>query len=510
MVKISESRGFAQARSLSFSFEGTAADLDAALSPDTIPHNLGAIPTTVVAQFQLGNGRWSVISDINLYIEATDTALHSAANTFASISGAGTNIRLTAATGSPSIAVPFATGISAGLLSSQAQDIGGFKTFTDGLAGSLTGDVSGNAGTVTNGVYTIGAQTIAGVKTFNSTIVGDIDGNAATATLATSVINGAYVNLANTFTAQQFFTDGLELKSGGVASTDNFRLVANASSNVVAFISETGTASEGQISLGNASTSATSGTPAVRIRGSGDSFLTGGSFGVGTSSPAVIGDFRAATSSLSRVQVKNTASGSAGFIADAATNGDAFMYFSENGTVEWVMGHDSSNSSAFVIGTGSVVGASNAIRITTSGALVVTDTIVGNGGLDVVGVYNSTTANAANVHVDSGGVFRRSTSALKYKREVEDLDYGLETVMKQRPVRYKSKCEDDCLDDWFIGFISDWEEEHVPELISYGKDGVIEGFEYSKQTAVNTKAIQELKAEKDALEARVAALESGA
>ena len=53
-------------------------------------------------------------------------------------------------------------------------------TFNDGATGNLTGNVTGNAGTVTNGVYTTGNQTIAGTKTFSSTIAG----NAATATLA--------------------------------------------------------------------------------------------------------------------------------------------------------------------------------------------------------------------------------------------------------------------------------------------------------------------------------------
>ena len=43
-------------------------------------------------------------------------------------------------------------------------------------------NVSGNAGTVTGGVYTTGNQTIAGTKTFSSPIAGDITGNAATVT----------------------------------------------------------------------------------------------------------------------------------------------------------------------------------------------------------------------------------------------------------------------------------------------------------------------------------------
>ena len=42
--------------------------------------------------------------------------------------------------------------------------------------------LTGNASTVTNGVYTTGNQTIGGIKTFSSTIYGSINGNASTAT----------------------------------------------------------------------------------------------------------------------------------------------------------------------------------------------------------------------------------------------------------------------------------------------------------------------------------------
>lgn len=48
------------------------------------------------------------------------------------------------------------------------------------LTGSST-SCTGNAATVTNGVYTTGTQTISGTKTFNATISGSINGNAATA-----------------------------------------------------------------------------------------------------------------------------------------------------------------------------------------------------------------------------------------------------------------------------------------------------------------------------------------
>lgn len=55
-------------------------------------------------------------------------------------------------------------------------------------ATTFTGNLTGNASSVTNGVYTQGIQTIGGAKTFSTIITGNISGNAGTATkLATSV-----------------------------------------------------------------------------------------------------------------------------------------------------------------------------------------------------------------------------------------------------------------------------------------------------------------------------------
>ena len=67
-------------------------------------------------------------------------------------------------------------GITDAVTTSGNQTVGGTKTFSSTIIGS----VSGNAGTVTNGVYTSGDQTIGGTKTFSSTISGSIDGNSNT------------------------------------------------------------------------------------------------------------------------------------------------------------------------------------------------------------------------------------------------------------------------------------------------------------------------------------------
>ena len=79
----------------------------------------------------------------------------------------------------------------------------GVPTGSGSSTGTNTGDqtsVSGNAGTVTNGVYTIGDQTIGGNKTFSSTITGSLNGTATyvSGTQQTNVITGVSnsVNMA--------------------------------------------------------------------------------------------------------------------------------------------------------------------------------------------------------------------------------------------------------------------------------------------------------------------------
>lgn len=78
----------------------------------------------------------------------------------------------------------------------------GTATFSGSItfSSTITGSISGNAATVTNGVYTTGDQTIAGTKTFSSTIAGSINGNAATVT------NGVYTVGNQTIAGDKTFT----------------------------------------------------------------------------------------------------------------------------------------------------------------------------------------------------------------------------------------------------------------------------------------------------------------
>ena len=119
----------------------------------------------------------------------------------------------------------------------------------------------------------------------------------------------------------------------------------------------------------------------------------------------------------------------------------------------------------------------------------------GSGILFTSSTYANTTANAANIYVGSAnGSFERSTSALKYKqniRDLEEIDINL-----FRPVRYNSKCDNDDKTKDHFGIISD--EVHdagITELVNYNSNGEVEGFQYERLTVVLLKKLQVLESE---------------
>jgi hypothetical protein len=121
-------------------------------------------------------------------------------------------------------------------------------------------------------------------------------------------------------------------------------------------------------------------------------------------------------------------------------------------------------------------------------------------GYIYAGFYPQTTASAANVTIASGGDLLRSTSALKYKqdiRDIEEMDIDL-----LRPVRYKSKCANDDQTKDHLGLIADEAAEAgFEELVIRGADGEVEGFQYERLTVVLLKTVQSLRQRVAALEA---------
>jgi hypothetical protein len=123
-------------------------------------------------------------------------------------------------------------------------------------------------------------------------------------------------------------------------------------------------------------------------------------------------------------------------------------------------------------------------------------------------IYNNTTGSAANMTVLSSGTIARSTSSLKYKRDVQDATHGLAEVLQLRPVTYKGKNENDG-ETVFGGLIA--EEVHtagLTEFVQYAEDGSPDALAYGNMVSLMVKAMQEQQALITALTTRITALEA--
>ena len=168
-----------------------------------------------------------------------------------------------------------------------------------------------------------------------------------------------------------------------------------------------------------------------------------------------------------------------------------------NANVKLILKGASSTSGDFVFYT--------ANSSATATFLVRNDGYISTGGA-ASSPYNLTTGNAANVYVDSAGGLSRSTSSLRYKNSIQNAAYGLNDVLKLRAVTYKNNNDGDHV---FGGFIAEEvDATGLKEFVSYDKEGRPDALHYANMAALMAKAIQELSAKNDALEARLAKLET--
>jgi len=107
--------------------------------------------------------------------------------------------------------------------------------------------------------------------------------------------------------------------------------------------------------------------------------------------------------------------------------------------------------------------------------------------------------------INSSGAFV-DASDVNLKKDIADIEYGIDTVKSLKPRKYKMK--DTNLEQ--IGFVAQEMETQVPEIVSTGvnPDGDEQkGIAYGQLTAVLTKALQEAIAKIETLETKVKALE---
>lgn len=88
------------------------------------------------------------------------------------------------------------------------------------------------------------------------------------------------------------------------------------------------------------------------------------------------------------------------------------------------------------------------------------------------GIYGNTTANAANMYIDSGGIPYRSTSSEKYKDIIGEIDteYSkkIYDIARKAAIFYKSKSTNDNKDWTWYGISAEKLAEIEPRLVHWG------------------------------------------
>jgi len=208
--------------------------------------------------------------------------------------------------------------------------------------------------------------------------------------------------------------------------------------------------------------------------------------------------------------------------SDSGAEG-AFVNFLQNTTYKWQMGMDTDNGFRWY----NYAASSEAMRIDSSGNLLVagsaTPTWVGTGpGVSLQGTYpvigweptggdkhiiyaandnqvfynatdtradgfidgtgilhwqsqyTNTTANAANCWVGTTGYIHRSTSSIKYKRDVETMeDTYADAILDVRPVFYRSTSDEDDQSHGYWGIIAEELAEIDPRLVHWTTDKTV-------------------------------------
>jgi ribosomal protein S8 len=131
-----------------------------------------------------------------------------------------------------------------------------------------------------------------------------------------------------------------------------------------------------------------------------------------------------------------------------------------------------------------------------------------NTGTAAQSPYNQTVGSAANTYIHSDGSLQRSTSSLKYKKNVKDAIHGLKEVLQIRPITYESKNELES-GKVFGGLIAEEIDAiGLKEFVQYAQDGTPDAIAYGNMVSLLTKAIQEQQTIINDLKARIEALEA--
>ena len=94
------------------------------------------------------------------------------------------------------------------------------------------------------------------------------------------------------------------------------------------------------------------------------------------------------------------------------------------------------------------------------------------------------------VYSDASGQLTNSSSDITLKTNIENINYGLDSVLELRPVTYNWMDSEKMGTQKEIGFIAQEVQTHIPEVIGVNNDETL-SLDYPKLTAVLTNAIKE-------------------
>jgi len=315
------------------------------------------------------------------------------------------------------------------------------------------------------GVVTTGTQTFAGAKTFNTTLN-------ASSNITTNASVG-FLNIASGGTApsslsgySQLYFDSYQLK---IRKSDNqtisLRYPASALTqtwdlNVEGYITVQSTAS---LTTGSI----------MFVKSTGDLTQDNANFfwdntnkrlGIGTSTPSYGLDFQSATASNALIQVTFTGYAS---VFLQAFNGNGYVGTSTN--------------DAFNINTNNI----SRINITNAG---------------VVKIVNLAGTGSRTVLADANGTLSAPVSDISVKQNIQNIGYGLNEILKMKPVWFNYNDEyKNYGKGRQNGNIAQEMETIIPEAVFTTPITGKMGINYDQLHAIYIKAIQELKAEIDAL-----------
>jgi hypothetical protein len=227
-------------------------------------------------------------------------------------------------------------------------------------------------------------------------------------------------------------------------------------------------------------------TPAERMR-----ISAAGGVGIGTWLP--VASSLTINGTLLTSATTNTSNGVLVIQAGAYTANDytAIDFMPTNATVPYarISMLETGSGSSLVFNT-----SNNFTTGLTNTALTLDTTGNVHAGTSFVSNMPGTHGAATNVCFSGTGFFDSCSSLRKFKKDIQPLTLGLDTVMQLQPVSYKWKAtgEPD------IGFIAEDTVTVDPILGEKGTTGKLTGVRYAHMVALLTKAIQQLKVMFDA------------